>query len=74
VLDTALLLRLNNVLRPALVSALPSFALVGAAFALCSLTEPSWYTTGATLIMTAAYCWAGRKTYQQLAQTVRRRQ
>lgn len=71
-LDTALLLRLNRVLRPALAGALPSFALVGGVFVLCSLTTPSWSAFGATLIMIAVYGWVDRKAYLQLAQTLRR--
>lgn len=72
-LDTGLLLRLNRVLLPALVGAFPSFALVGGAFALCSLAKPSGYTFGATLIMVAIYGWIERKVYLQLAKTLRRR-
>jgi O-antigen/teichoic acid export membrane protein len=66
-LDTALLLRLNKVLRPAMTGALPSFALVGGVFTLCSLTTPSWYLFGATLIMIAIYARVERKVYLQLA-------
>jgi O-antigen/teichoic acid export membrane protein len=70
-LDTTLLLRLNKVLRAAAAGALPSCVLISAAFALCSVSTPSWYTFGATLIMIAVYCWVDRKAYLQLAQTLR---
>jgi O-antigen/teichoic acid export membrane protein len=71
-LDTALLLRLNRVLRPALAGALPALALVGGAFTLCSLTVPSWYRFGATVIMIAVYGCIDNKPYLQVAQTLRR--
>jgi O-antigen/teichoic acid export membrane protein len=72
-LDTALLLRLNRVLRVVVLEALPSLALVGGVFGLCTFTTPSWYRTATTILMIASYCWTNRQAYLYLVRALRPR-